>query len=124
MFPSVFLPFKILVAGKTHIQIYHLAEVSHISVISAGILPEVAVEVAAAGPVHAAADHVAGVVRLPELGVGAGPVDEDLDAVHAHADVRAVRGPQLLADLVPHARVHSGDNRVPEGNLSQKNMVL
>ena len=66
---------------------------------------------------HAAADHVAGVVRLAELGVGAGPVDEDLDAVHAHVDVRAARVPQLLADLVPHARVHSGDNSVPERNL-------
>ena len=67
---------------------------------------------------HAAADHVAGVVRLAELGVGAGPVDEDLDAVHAHVDVRAARVPQLLADLVPDAGVHGGHDGVAEGHLA------
>ena len=59
---------------------------------------------------------------LAQLGVGARAVDEDLDAVHAHVDVRAARVPQLLADLVPDARVDGGHDGVAEGHLARNEM--
>lgn len=41
----------------------------------------------------------------PEFHVTAGSVDEDLNPVQGHVDVRALRVPQLLANLEPDTRV-------------------